>query len=234
MKKNKNKYNENEETFSNEADVYENESSLETELQSNNQFAEEQQNDDAQQETEFDNKEGINEETEYGENEEDINEQTSQHEEDTEENNPHDHIDDFVQTQSQNTYLNDLMRLQAEFDNYRKRMQTALSDARQDGFIDAIEQFLPALDSFKMATDMITDQNTLMGIRFIEKGILDTLSKMGVEVIDTSGRFDPELHQAIDTDSSADVESGMIVKEAYKGFKYKGKVIRYAQVIVKK
>ncbi len=131
-------------------------------------------------------------------------------------------------------YLNDLLRVQAEFDNYRKRMQTALGDARQDGFMDAITQFLPALDSFKMATDMITDKNTLMGIKFIEKGILDTLSKMGVEVIDASGKFDPNLHQAIDTDSTAEVESGYIVKEAYKGFTYKGKVIRYSQVIVKK
>lgn len=134
----------------------------------------------------------------------------------------------------QKNYLDDLMRLQAEFDNYRKRMQTALSDARQDGFIDAIEQFIPALDSFKMATDMITDKNTLMGIKFIEKGILDTLNKMGVEEIDATGKFNPELHQAIDTDDSADVESGMITKVAYRGFTYKGKVIRYAQVVVKK
>ena len=131
-------------------------------------------------------------------------------------------------------YLSDLLRVQAEFDNYRKRMQTALSDARQDGFIDAIEQFIPALDSFKMATDMITDKNTLMGIKFIEKGILDTLNKMGVEEIDATGKFNPELHQAIDTDDSADVESGMITKVAYRGFTYKGKVIRYAQVVVKK
>ncbi len=131
-------------------------------------------------------------------------------------------------------YLNDLLRVQAEFDNYRKRMQSALGDARQDGFMDAIEQFLPALDSFKMATNMITDKNTLMGIQFIEKGILDTLSKMGVEEIIATGEFNPELHQAIDTDTTADVESGHIVKEAYKGFTYKGKVIRYSQVIVKK
>lgn len=134
----------------------------------------------------------------------------------------------------QKDYLADLIRLQAEFDNYRKRMMSSLGDARQAGFIEAIEGFLPALDSFKMATDMITDKNTLMGIKFIEKGILDTLSKMGVEVIDASGKFDPNLHTAIDTDNSADVESGMIVKEAYKGFTYKGKVIRHSQVIVKK
>lgn len=131
-------------------------------------------------------------------------------------------------------YLKDLLRVQAEFDNYRKRMTTALGDARQDGFMEAIEKFLPAIDSFKMATEYITDQNTLMGIKFIEKGILDTLNKMGVEAIDATGEFNPELHQAIDTDTTADVEIGMIVKEAYKGFTYKGKVIRYSQVIVKK
>ena len=131
-------------------------------------------------------------------------------------------------------YLKDLLRVQAEFDNYRKRMTTALGDARQDGFMDAIVQFLPAIDSFKMATEYIQDKNTLMGIKFIEKGILDTLSKMGVEEIDATGKFNPEYHQAIDTDSSSDLESGMITKEVYKGFTYKGKVIRYSQVIVKK
>ena len=131
-------------------------------------------------------------------------------------------------------YLEDLLRVQAEFDNYRKRMSSALGDARQDGFIDAIEQFLPALDSFKMATDMITDKNTLMGIKFIEKGILDTLSKMGVEQITTTGKFNPELHHAIDSDNQEGYESGDIIKTAYNGFTYKGKVIRYAQVIVQK
>lgn len=131
-------------------------------------------------------------------------------------------------------YLNQLQRVQAEFDNYRKRMVTALGDARQDGFMDAITQFLPALDSFKMATAMITDKNTLMGIQFIEKGILNTLHKMGVETIDATGKFNPELHQAIDTEDAPGFESGDIVKECYKGFTYKGKVIRYSQVIVKK
>ena len=131
-------------------------------------------------------------------------------------------------------YLKDLLRIQAEFDNYRKRMTTALGDARNDGFMDAIVQFLPALDSFKMATEYITDKNTLMGIKFIEKGILDTLRKMGVEEIDTTGKFNPELHQAIDTENSEEHESGDIIKVASKGFTYKGKVIRYSQVIVKK
>lgn len=131
-------------------------------------------------------------------------------------------------------YLKDLLRVQAEFDNYRKRMQTALGDARNDGFMDAIEKFLPALDSFKMATEYIQDKNTLVGIKFIEKGILDTLSKMGIEEIPAVGEFNPEFHQAVDTDNTSEVETNHIVKEVCKGFTYKGKVIRYSQVIVKK
>ncbi len=131
-------------------------------------------------------------------------------------------------------YLQDMLRVQAEFDNYRKRMQSALGDARIDGFVDAIEQFLPAIDSFKMATDMITDKNTLIGIKYIEKGILDTLSKMGVDEIDTTGKFDPEYHQAVDTEDSEEHTSGDIIKVVSKGFTYKGKVIRYSQVIVKR
>lgn len=130
-------------------------------------------------------------------------------------------------------YFKQLLSLQAEFDNYRKRTQADVSKAYQNGFNEAITEFLPALDSFKMATDMITDKNTLMGIQYIEKGILAVLEKMGVSVIDTTGEFDPNVHQAIGTDNEADVPSGHIVKECFKGFKMGDKVIRYAQVIVK-
>lgn len=130
-------------------------------------------------------------------------------------------------------YFKQLLSLQAEFDNYRKRTQADVSKAYQNGFNEAITEFLPALDSFKMATDMITDKNTLMGIQYIEKGILGVLEKMGVSVIDTTGEFDPNVHQAIGTDSEADLPSGHIVKECFKGFKMGDKVIRYAQVIVR-
>lgn len=131
-------------------------------------------------------------------------------------------------------YFKQLLTIQAEFDNYRKRTQSDISKAYQNGFNEAIAQFLPALDSFKMATDMITDKNTLEGIQFIEKGILTTLEKMGVTVIDTSGKFDPNLHQAIGVEEDEGFESGDIIKECFKGFKMGDKVIRYSQVIVRK
>lgn len=136
--------------------------------------------------------------------------------------------------QESDDYFTHLLKLQAEFDNYRKRTDMEVSKAYKNGFNDAIVDFLPALDSFKMAKEYIQDKNTLVGIEYIEKGILATLEKMGVKTIDASGKFDPNFHQAIDTDSSADVESGYIVKECYKGFMMGDKVIRYSQVIVKK
>lgn len=131
-------------------------------------------------------------------------------------------------------YFKQLLSLQAEFDNYRKRTQSDISKAYQNGFNEAITEFLPALDSFKMATEYITDQNTLIGIQYIEKGILATLEKMGITVIDVSGKFDPNFHQAIGSEASANHESGDIIKECFKGFKIGDKVIRYSQVIVAK
>ena len=131
-------------------------------------------------------------------------------------------------------YFKQLLSLRAEFDNYRKRTQTDISKAYSNGFNQAITEFLPALDSFKMATEYITDPNTLMGIQYIEKGILSTLEKMGIEVIDVSGKFDPDFHQAIGSEASDEHESGDIIKECFRGFKMGDKVIRYAQVIVAK
>ena len=131
-------------------------------------------------------------------------------------------------------YFRQLLSLRAEFDNYRKRTQTDISKAYSNGFNQAITEFLPALDSFKMATEYITDPNTLMGIQYIEKGILNTLEKIGVKVIDVSGKFDPNFHQAIGSEVSAEHESGDIIKECFKGFTMGDKVIRYSQVIVAK
>ncbi len=133
-----------------------------------------------------------------------------------------------------NAYFTQLLSLRAEFDNYRKRTQQDIGKAYSNGFNEAITQFIPALDSFKMATEYITDQNTLIGIQYIEKGILSTLEKMGVTVIDASGKFNPEVHQAIGSEVSPDHESGDIIKECFKGFILGDKVIRYSQVIVAK
>ena len=139
-----------------------------------------------------------------------------------------------VEETTADSYFSQLLSLRAEFDNYRKRTQNDIAKAYSNGFNQAITEFLPALDSFKMATEYITDPNTLMGIQYIEKGILNTLEKIGVKAIDVSGKFDPNFHQAIGSEVSPEHESGDIVKECFKGFTMGDKVIRYSQVIVAK
>ena len=76
-----------------------------------------------------------------------------------------------IQESTADAYFKQLLSLRAEFDNYRKRTQSDIAKAFSNGFNQAITEFLPALDSFKMATEYITDPNTLMGIQYIEKGI---------------------------------------------------------------
>ena len=142
--------------------------------------------------------------------------------------------EDVEEESTADAYFKQLLSLRAEFDNYRKRTQNDISKAYSNGFNQAITEFLPALDSFKMATEYITDPNTLMGIQYIEKGILNTLEKIGVKAIDVSGKFDPNFHQAIGSEVSPEHESGDIIKECFKGFTMGDKVIRYSQVIVAK
>ena len=137
-----------------------------------------------------------------------------------------------LQETTADAYFKQLLSLRAEFDNYRKRTQNDIAKAFSNGFNQAITEFLPALDSFKMATEYITDPNTLMGIQYIEKGILATLEKMGIKAIDVSGKFDPNFHQAIGSEVSPEHESGDIIKECFKGFIMGDRVIRYSQVIV--
>lgn len=126
------------------------------------------------------------------------------------------------------------IRLLADFDNYRKRSLDSISTARTDGVIDCLSEIIPSLDGFEQAVTMITDKNSLIGVQYIQKNILSALENMGVNRIDATKTFDPNLHNAVSTDETADAESGEIVKELLPGYKYKEKVIRYSQVIVKK
>ena len=132
-------------------------------------------------------------------------------------------------------YLNMARVIQADFDNYRKRTQEQLVQAKEDGKILAIEAFLPALDSFKEAKKMITDEKVLEGVEMIEKKILSTLESLGVEKIEAEGKpFDHNLHNAIAVINDNSLEDGVIKTEFQAGYKFKDKVIRYSQVIVNK
>ena len=134
-----------------------------------------------------------------------------------------------------NQYLEMAQRLQAEFDNYRKKSENLVQAARLDGKIEAVGTLIPSLDSFKQAKKVITDAKILEGVELIEKDILTALAEIGVEKIEcVGGKFDPNFHNALATQNNPDLEDEIIIDEYQAGYKIKDKIIRYSQVIVNK
>jgi molecular chaperone GrpE len=132
-------------------------------------------------------------------------------------------------------YLEIAQRIQAEFDNYRKRTADITRIARQDGVIDAVLKFLPALDSFNKAKTMIKDKAVLEGIELVENNIKNSLKELEVEEIEAKGQqFDPNYHNVVAVKKDNLLDEDKIIDVYQAGYKIKDKIIRYAQVVVNK
>lgn len=132
-------------------------------------------------------------------------------------------------------YLALAQRIQAEFENYRRRMADQLVIERQEGIVSVINVFLPCLDTFKEAKKSITDEKVLEGVNMIENKIMDALDRLEVERIESVGqKFDPNFHDVIAVMHNENYDDDIILEEYQAGYKYKGKVIRYSKVIVNK
>ena len=132
-------------------------------------------------------------------------------------------------------YLALAQRIQAEFENYRRRMADQLVIERQEGIVSVINVFLPCLDTFKEAKKSITDEKVLEGVNMIENKIMDALGRLEVERIEAVGqKFDPNFHDVIAVMHNENYDDDIILEEYQAGYKYKGKVIRYSKVIVNK
>ncbi len=132
-------------------------------------------------------------------------------------------------------YLQLAQRIQAEFENYRRRMADELVLKKQEGIVSVINVFLPCLDTFKEAKKSITDEKVLEGVNMIEQKIYSALDTLKVEKIETVGKkFDPNLHDVIAVMHYDKQEEDIILDEYQAGYTYNGKVIRYSKVIVNK
>lgn len=132
-------------------------------------------------------------------------------------------------------YLALAQHLQADFDNYRKRVAEQLDYQRDEGKKSVISVFLPCLDTFKEAKKSITDENVLAGVNMIEEKIVKALATLNVEKIDAIGeKFDHNLHEVIAVMKDENKENDVILEEYQTGWTFKGKVIRYSKVIVNK
>ena len=133
------------------------------------------------------------------------------------------------------------MSLYAEYDNYRKRTQKEKENLYADAIASVTKEFLTLIDNLDRATEgakKSADENSLdkviQGMELVGRQAQDTLKKIGVEEIPTERgtKFDPNLHDAmmhVDDEELGEQEIAMVFA---KGYKYKDRVIRHAQVQV--
>ncbi len=123
----------------------------------------------------------------------------------------------------------------AEYDNYRKRNNAAVSKAYADGVADAVLKLLPVADNFGYALDSACDEKTRSGIEKIIKSFNTILASLDVEEIplNEGDPFDESVAEAVMNFPCGEGEAPNCVKQVLKkGYRNKNKVIRFAQVTV--
>ena len=131
-------------------------------------------------------------------------------------------------------YLNLAQRVQADFENFRRRTKATRAEAFEDGAREFIKQLLPVVDNLERATAQETcDENLMTGVKLVYKQLLDALEKCGVTVIDRPGeKFDPNLENAVMQGTSDEGEPGTVCAVLQKGYKMGDFVLRHAMVKV--
>jgi molecular chaperone GrpE len=130
--------------------------------------------------------------------------------------------------------LDRLARLQAEFDNARKRGVREQQEFREYASADVIKNFLPILDSFERALKAGGDAADFRaGVELIYRQFQDALQKIGVQPIAAVGQvFDPRIHEAVEMVDTTEVPDHHVVDELQRGYKYKERLLRPAMVRV--
>ena len=128
-------------------------------------------------------------------------------------------------------------RLMAEFENARKRNAKEQSHMYDVGAKEVLAKLLPVVDNFERGLGAMTDADKessfAQGIEMIYKQLTKVLEDEGVTVIEAQGKeFDPMLHNAVMQQPSDEYESGIVIQELQKGYKYKDKVLRHSMVMV--
>lgn len=129
------------------------------------------------------------------------------------------------------------MRTAAEMDNLRKRTAREREDAVRYANARLLEELFPVIDNFEMGMQMASQDTSSMiyiGMNMVQKQLNDFLAQQGVEDVNTSGLFDPNLHDAVSQEVCAAGEEGRILRVARRGYKLKERLLRPASVIVSK
>ncbi len=143
-------------------------------------------------------------------------------------------------------YLDALRRLQAEFENYRKRVSKQQADQVERAAVSLVDKLLPVLDVLDLAADHLGDAESNDGKALVQASALlnDVLAKEGLERIDPEGElFDPNSHEAVgnapadeagaDGDEVADSDGPVVAQVMRPGYRWRGTIVRPAMVLVR-
>jgi molecular chaperone GrpE len=137
-------------------------------------------------------------------------------------------------TRERDEYLDALQRLQAEFANYRKRTareQTELSTRASER---VLKELLPIVDDLERALEAAAAHEEAKledGVRLVHRSLTELLAKEGLVEVETNGKFDPHVHEALLSQPS-DEEEGSVVEVLQKGYRLGDRVLRPARVVV--
>jgi len=136
-------------------------------------------------------------------------------------------LDDLRQT---------LLRRQADFENYRKRIEKERAEDSKRHTARVVEALIPIVDGFEHALAAHREaeyESYRQGFELIYKQLLDNLARLGVERVDPLGKsFDPHLHQAMDRTETQEHPDGEILQVFQPGYVFHGRVLRPAMVRV--
>jgi molecular chaperone GrpE len=129
-----------------------------------------------------------------------------------------------------------MARQQADFQNYRKRIEKERAEDSKRATARVVEAIIPTIDSFEQALALHREaeyEAYRKGFELIHKQLLENLARLGVERMEPVGKqFDPHLHQALDRTETTDKEDGEILEVFQPGYVFHGKVLRPAMVRV--
>ena len=131
------------------------------------------------------------------------------------------------------------VRLTADFDNYKKRASRERQEAVSFANENLLSKLVPVLDAFEMALAAAGNdpaaKSLQTGIVMISNQLKSALAEAGLEEIEAGGKqFDPNLHEAVAQQESADAPDGQVIRQIRKGYKFRNRLLRPAGVVVAK
>jgi molecular chaperone GrpE len=142
-------------------------------------------------------------------------------------------VSEETRLQAEVDYYKDIAaRIQAEFENYKRRNNESVKLAKEDGIIEVAVNLFSVVDAIERASKLITDPKTAEGVNLIHKKMTSLLQRYEIEECNPEGEiFDPNFHNAVMRVEDAE-NSGKVVEVLQKGYKLRNKIVRYAMVKV--